>query len=1736
MANLLDLWKKTKDYFNPVSNAGNNFWSSPTANKLSNIQRIVTNPQTGQNVGNWLRNTANQQATWAEQRNAPSYIPKTVRFLGDYGGNFAQAYTGGIVRGGTGLARTIAPNQNLVQRIQGAVQTGFGLANSASALTPVFSGANLIASVPRSEIKDADIPRRFSSGILNGISGQQGMATNVPERKTNLGPLGEADLIKTAGSMYGFTQNPAWKQIFGQTGILSDINIASNPVTNFIATRGIKGGIEGLIQGLGEMPEGLTDKEKASFVTNNILGGIASEIIFDAATQGATKGIKRVWNGAEQTKVYAQAYDQLRNARGQWIKMTDRVRFPGLEDKQIEFIKQFEAKYNAPETPLRPKPQPTKRELEAYKQFKSITDRIKLENQSGKIDFGAKVGDQTKQTTPEVKGLGGEGEMNPKQILTKIDQGTSGLPGAELNQQELDVLGKYLRTNGDTSLRGKITEGPNGTRDVIFGTIKDRNFKGQTEYLVMADSGPYKGAFRLHSTPIDSKFFGTKIVGGVGGEGVTKAEFPDSTNNPLYIKMMDVRHELMKKVGEIPKTSKTDADIPPKLLSELNNLKKQHEIVSKEWQNVYVSPSKGVGGEGVKGQTPEVKGIILKPVNTKDGMIQRIVESGLGDKNALQKMSVGDVEKEWTKLVSNPQTKTKLLEGANRLMVGSTPEVKPIKITSANQPALPKLETQPQNLTPNKTSLLTPETQVPVKTSEYPSPNVNTNRLNVPTKAKDFVDQTVEEVKPQIEKVIGKKLSNKEAMAVADNSAKVLNKAVTRQETIAWEAKMLKARELLSQQASDGKVTQEYLDNLIAVKSQGTDIARKLQSLSIGADPKEVTAKQAILEAVLKVTDNADEIINKAKGVDFNDYEQAASFYRQFVKPGIGDWLDKIRYSSMLSSPNTHINNFSSNYQGTGIIAPVEKTITGGVDKILSIIKPGRERQQFTGEGVAYAKGYYSNLNKAWINFKDTISGKKLSSAQEMYNLPLSSKGTVKRGIEGVLEVPGKFLQAADEFFQALTSGGVEKQLEYRQSKGIKISGIEDKAYLEARKRLFNSEFGLKEEGPLLKAIEFIPMKVAEARASSNPVISAIAKYSFPFVRVPSNILKASVEYGPLGVGTLPGASNKVEQLSKALLGTSVGLLTASLVAGDNMTWAEPTDQTKRNAFRAAGMQPYSIRVGDKWYSYSKMHPAIAFNLAMVAAIRDSEKNQTLDDTQIDTLLNGVAKWVNFYADMSYVKNIGDATSGIKGDINASTRQISNYVQQLIPFRALMGWVARLIDPQQRQVDPDGSLLTKQLQQLSTQIPLLSQSVPARLDSKGNPIENQNRTINAFSPIRITNVVPSAETTYKTMVTKSINTKNENIVKDRVATTGQEEVFNGKKYYVSKELDSKTGEYTPVVKSIAVPQSVSQIYEGLDKKYQQSEDAPKNFIQKIKVYGTGIFKDPKGTISAIKNGEPIRKVRGDAVVVERLNGLSKLDEGDTSTEVDHIIAVSLGGNNDESNLQIISKQDNRVKGVVDTYLSKELEAGRITKKEAQERDLNWRQEITNLPSADKAKVQTILDTTPPPPAVKISSDILSTLSNREYNPIYNADTQTYSNVQVKIPEFPQLSGETELDKQLKSKYYSALTTAKTNIGKLYLDGQITAKEAEAAIKSLIDIKSKTSGSKAKKIPKIANIKISYKPLSKSKKPALKGVTIAKLPNLKLAKVSNVLAKLPAYKPKNIKIMKVQGLTVGKRLA
>lgn len=113
-------------------------------------------------------------------------------------------------------------------------------------------------------------------------------------------------------------------------------------------------------------------------------------------------------------------------------------------------------------------------------------------------------------------------------------------------------------------------------------------------------------------------------------------------------------------------------------------------------------------------------------------------------------------------------------------------------------------------------------------------------------------------------------------------------------------------------------------------------------------------------------------------------------------------------------------------------------------------------------------------------------------------------------------------------------------------------------------------------------------------------------------------------------------------------------------------------------------------------------------------------------------------------------------------------------------------------------------------------------------------------------------------------------------------------------------------------------------------------------------------------------------------------------------------------------------------------------------------------------------------------------------------------------------EKPEATGQKELDKELISRYNSSITTRINNIEKVYLDGQMTAGEAEKAISDLKAQKITTGKAKKKGVKvSLPKITLSTSPISKSKIRPVGTIKLKKAPKL----------KLKAAKPTSIKLAK-----------
>lgn len=622
-----------------------------------------------------------------------------------------------------------------------------------------------------------------------------------------------------------------------------------------------------------------------------------------------------------------------------------------------------------------------------------------------------------------------------------------------------------------------------------------------------------------------------------------------------------------------------------------------------------------------------------------------------------------------------------------------------------------------------------PDMVVP-KTSEISQLSIskkgklNTDKLNITPEQKVAIDQIQDNVPVTVignkDVIKESKLTTGSKKAMTDDQMKkvLASQLNSRQEVVSLTRQFEKLKKSGANELELTALKSKIIDQSRIAQQEGTLAGRQLQARNILANEL-ATPEQKIYALLDNAGIDKKKYIKDAINVDFNDATQAVNFYRKYVPPKFSEILTEIRYTNMLSSPLTQIVNTFSNIIQSGIVKPIEKTVTGGLDFISSKFT-GKERQYFASQGIDYTKGYVSALPEAWKKFKNIASGKEMSIRPDLEHIPTATKGALKW-----YSAPLRVLEASDQFFRTLVKSGERKSL---TRLNLSESEIAKRAEQSADYTLFRQKFdptGELGQGVVLKTWDKWNSAIQNLRKVPG------GNWILPFIQTPTNILKQGVEYSPLGVSTMIGAKRPLEQLSKAIIGTTVFASLYGIADKGATTWDVPSNAKEKELFYSAGMQPYSVKIGNKWVSYSKLGP-LSYPLAMVSALKWAEKNNP-DQGVVGNLQDALGEMVGFFGDQSYVSSIGDFINTMKsgyGIKNAVSGEITNMVGQLIPYKSFQGWLTRMIDPTYRK--PEGML-----QNIQATTPGLSTGVPAYKDIYGQDSKRDLPVYNSFSPLKV---------------------------------------------------------------------------------------------------------------------------------------------------------------------------------------------------------------------------------------------------------------------------------------------------------------------------------------------------------------------------------------------------------------
>ena len=504
----------------------------------------------------------------------------------------------------------------------------------------------------------------------------------------------------------------------------------------------------------------------------------------------------------------------------------------------------------------------------------------------------------------------------------------------------------------------------------------------------------------------------------------------------------------------------------------------------------------------------------------------------------------------------------------------------------------------------------------------------------------------------------------------------------------------------------------------------------------------------------------------------------------------------------MLFNPKAQIRNTVGNgiYEITNAL---KRKVEAGIQAAFKAVNPKFERTTVFAikpEYRAMAKGAFKDVIDTYKGYGRYNMDAKLGQGHIQ---AFKNKG-IGKAINKISDLTGTALDLGDVIFgrhhyeTALAS--------FMQARGLKEITAEARAF--AMERALEATF--RAESETANAINELIRRGRKNRKGKN-VLGGALSVVMPFVKTPINIAKESFDYSPLGMGKSiiidtirvakgnMSATQYIHNLSKGLTGTAVSVLgfllaNGMLIPGVELTGAPPEDEREREFLYTQGWRPYSLKIGDTYYSISWAQP-VATTMLMGVAIADiAGRNE--DYQLIDAGIDLVGTLFDSVVDISPLAGLKDLFAYNESAADAFMGIGQDLLGQFVP--SVMRQAAGTIDPAQYDVYT-GDTLEEIKNQFATAVPGLGQAadVGQKVDAWGQPQEQSgdwfDRLLqNIFSPGNISTLSQDEVSTEIMRLYQSTGNNVLPVVFDKreLTTNDVKEIFGDEIKLTAKELQA----------------------------------------------------------------------------------------------------------------------------------------------------------------------------------------------------------------------------------------------------------------------------------------------------------------------------------------------------------
>jgi hypothetical protein len=330
-----------------------------------------------------------------------------------------------------------------------------------------------------------------------------------------------------------------------------------------------------------------------------------------------------------------------------------------------------------------------------------------------------------------------------------------------------------------------------------------------------------------------------------------------------------------------------------------------------------------------------------------------------------------------------------------------------------------------------------------------------------------------------------------------------------------------------------------------------------------------------------------------------------------------------------------------------------------------------------------------------------------------------------------VIGLPFRALSAADAFFRTMNERGEAYSLATRQATAEGFNPT-SREFMERVARIVAEPTRQMQDQIDAAGLRFTfntPLGDF-GRSVQSAIRKGHLEWAIPFVRTPTNILKEMLRLTPaapaLGewqAAFKEGGAARDQAFAEMAVGTSLMAATAALTFSGAITGAGSPDTGKRRVKQAAGWQPYSVKIGDKYYSYQRLQP-IGTLVGLAADLAETWDHVT--DGEADKAPKMLATaFANAVTNQTFLQGITTLVNAVSDPTRFGPRFLQSYAGSIVP--GIVAQTAQMTDPVVRQVD-------SMLDAIKSRLPIERETLLPQRDVFGAPVETKER-LGGLSPI-----------------------------------------------------------------------------------------------------------------------------------------------------------------------------------------------------------------------------------------------------------------------------------------------------------------------------------------------------------------------------------------------------------------